>query len=659
MYTLPHLSLSAPAWLVIAWLSGVLLLLARAATSLLRLRRALRSSRLLRDADVAQDLAALAAQARIAPPRLLALEALPGPIAAHGRRIVLPAWALATLDRAQLRAMLAHELAHVARRDPEWKLAVVVWRALFWFVPLNVLAQRRLDEIAELACDAHAAQVPGNAHGLAECLAVCAEQHVRRSDLALATAMAARPSSLVFRIERLLEGVSMDVSRSGMRARGLALVALVACAVALPSIGFGPGVAHAAPPPVPAVPPIPPAPAAPAVPAVSKRDGHSSISIHSDDDGANSSMTVSFSDDAHKFRASVEGKVEFNDEENDIVSLGAGGTARLQETRGGVTQRIELSSRGDKIERRYFVNDAEHPYDDRARALMQQSVKELVRTGMDAEARVKRFYARGGAGAVLQEIEEIQSDYVRGLYLGVLSGIAKLSPAELDRAVALAGAMQSDYERRQAMSALFAKQSLDAARQVTFLKHLVKFSSDYERAELLIEVLPRLAEGQAVRQAWLDAALGVQSDYERRRTLTEMLTKGGLDDAQLGSVIQASASMNSDYEHRELLVAAARLIRDADAVAPSYTHSTQNIHSDYERREALLALIHAGKLGVKGSDAVLDSAAGIKSDYECREVLVALARVMPQDSTVTAHYRSVSARLSEYERGEADRALAR
>jgi len=180
--------------------------------------------------------------------------------------------------------------------------------------------------------------------------------------------------------------------------------------------------------------------AAPAVPAVSKRDGHSSISIHSDDDGANSSMTVSFSDDALKFRASVEGKVEFNDEENDIVSLGAGGTARLQETRGGVTQRIELSSRGDKIERRYFVNDAEHPYDDRARALMQQSVKELVRTGMDAEARVKRFYARGGAGAVLQEIEEIQSDYVRGLYLGVLSGIAKLSPAELDRAVALAGA---------------------------------------------------------------------------------------------------------------------------------------------------------------------------------------------------------------------------
>ena len=38
---------------------------------------------------------------------------------------------------------------------------------------------------------------------------------------------------------------------------------------------------------------------------------------------------------------------------------------------------------------------------------------------------------------------------------------------------------------------------------------------------------------------------------------------------------------------------------------------------------------------------------------------VALARVMPDDAASTQHYRDVASRLSEYERGEAERALRR
>ena len=635
-----------PYWIVLGWLAGALLALARTLLQLLRLRRALaRACPLAHDATTA-TLANLARQAGIAPPRLLTLHAIPGPLAAHGARIVLPAWVLGTLDQAQLQAMLAHELAHIARRDPQWKLAVALWRAVFWFVPASVLAQRRLDELAELACDAQAARCLGNPRGLAECLAACAERHARHRDFVLAPAMAARPSSLVFRIERLLEGVRMETSTTGGGARCVMLAALIACAAGVPAIGFEARSAHAAA-------------AQPAPPAAAKRDSHSSISIHSDDDGGRETLTVSMSDDQHKFRANVEGTVDFNDEETDIVSLGAGGSARLEETRGGVAQRVEVSARGNQLERRYFVGDAERPYDDNARALMAEAVKELARSGVNAEARVKRLYARGGADGVLDEIGKIHSDYVRGLYLGLLSGMGKLTPPQLDVALQQAGTMQGDYERRQALTALFEKQTLDAARQTTFLRQLAHFSSDYERAELLIATVARLVDAPAVRQAWLDAALGVQSDYERRRTLEAMLQRDGLDDAQLGSVIETSAAMTSDYEHRELLVAAARRVHDTDAVAPAYVRSARTIHSDYERREALLALINGGKLGAHAADAVLDSAAQIKSGYECKEVLVALARVMPRDDALTAHYRAVATQLPDFERGEAERALGR
>ncbi len=639
------------------WMLGALFALSRFVLSLAHLRRRLAAATTLVDDACAADLSMLAQQAGIAQPRLLTLAAIPSPIAAWSGRIVLPTWAIQTLDQSQLQAMLAHELAHIARSDPAWKLLTAFWRALFWFVPMTNIAQRRLEEIAELSCDAFAAEHTGSGQRLAECLAVCAEHHVSgRHAFALAPAMAARQSSLLHRIERLLEGVSMETTTSGARAHLVALVVVLASAAALPAIGFDTGTAHAAQT-------SQPAQAAKQSSVVVADDAdHTSISIHDDANvegslNGHDMMSVSHSDGTHKFKANVDGKIDFNDEETDVSRLSSGGTARFDETQDGVTERVELAERGGKIERRYFVNGTEQPFDDKARVMMATAVKEMMRSGIGAEARAKRLYAKGGAKLVLDEIDQIHSDYSRGIYLKLLAGMAKLTPDELDHSLKIAGAMKSDYERRQALSALFDRQALDPARQITFLQQAMHFDSDYERAELLVGVVPRLADSDAVRQAWLQAALGVHSDYERRRTLEAMLTHGGLNDAQLGSVIEASGSMSSDYEHRELLVTAARRAHDIDALAPAYTRSAQGLHSDYEHREALLALIYAGKLGPKSVGAVLDSAAQIKSSYECREVLVALARVMPSDASLVERYRDVAKRLSDSDRGEAERAL--
>jgi len=642
-----------PAWIVGLWLLGALFALTRVLRSVLNLRRALRDAAPVAHAAAA-ELAELVAHAEVRSPQLLSLSGIASPMATTRARIVAPAWALESLDRRQLRAMLAHELAHVVRHDPEWKVVGAFWRALFWFLPTG-FAQRRLDDLAELACDAFAVQQTGNAHGVAECLAACAEHQLNGgSAYALAAAMAVHESSFGHRIECLLEGVSMQTIVPGARSRALAFVVLAGAGLCLPTISLlSPQIASAAPTPAPAP--------APKQPPAAKADasGHSSVSIHSDDDG-HDKMTISVSDDDHKFKANIDGKIAFNDSETDVANLGAGGTASFEETRGGVTRRIEFADRNGKIERRYFVDRKEQPFDAAGSTWFAGLLPALIReSGLGAEARVQRLYSAGGAERVLDEIERIHSDYVRGIYVGLLVDRGPLKPAELDRVLKIAGAAQSDYERRQMLDRIFAKQALSPAQQVTFLQQALRFSSDYELAELLIGVLPKLVNSAEVRQAWLTAGLRVSSDYERRRTLEAMLARGSLDDAQLGSVLAASNKMGSDYEHRELLVAVARRAHDVDALAPAYVQSTQSLGSDYERREALLALIHAGKLGPAGTKAVLDSAAHIGSDYECREVLVALAGVMPNDAASVQRYREVAARLSEYERGEAERALRR
>jgi hypothetical protein len=472
--------------------------------------------------------------------------------------------------------------------------------------------------------------------------------------------MAVHESSFGHRIECLLEGVSMQTIVPGARSRAVALIVLAGAGLALPTITLQGAHAAPAPPALPAThaPPTPPkAPTAPK--AEAENSAHSSVSIHSDDDGSDR-MTISVSDDDRKFKANIDGKIAFSADETDVASLSAGGTASFEETRGGVTHRVEFAERAGKLERRYFVDRHEQALDTAGSAWFAKLLPALIReTGLGAEARVQRLYAAGGAARVLDEIERIHSDYVRGIYLGLLLDRGPLTPPQLDQAVKIAGAAGSDYERHQMLGRIFAKQLLSAAQQVTFLQQALRFDSDYELAELLIGIVPKLADSADVRQGWLTAALRVSSDYERRRTLEAMLTHDNFDDSQLGSVLEASATMGSDYEHRELLVAVAKRAHDIDALAPAYAHSTQSLGSDYERREALIALIRAGKLGPRGTKAVLDSAADIGSDYECREVLVALARVMPDDAASVQHYREVAGRLSEYERGEAEHALKR
>jgi bla regulator protein blaR1 len=65
--------------------------------------------------------------------------------------VVLPA--AYDLEPAELDAVFAHELAHVARRDNLTALAVQLVCALFWFDPLHRIARRKLVELRERVCD--------------------------------------------------------------------------------------------------------------------------------------------------------------------------------------------------------------------------------------------------------------------------------------------------------------------------------------------------------------------------------------------------------------------------------------------------------------------------------------------------------------------------
>jgi len=103
------------------------------------------------------------------------------------------------------KSLFAHELAHLARRDPAWQLLYRLGEAVFFLQPLNRLVRRRLEEIAEHLTDERAVACTGDRLGLARCLVVVAHWGVSDSPGVPATAFASGPR-LDRRVRHLISG---------------------------------------------------------------------------------------------------------------------------------------------------------------------------------------------------------------------------------------------------------------------------------------------------------------------------------------------------------------------------------------------------------------------------------------------------------------------
>ena len=171
--------------------------------------------------------------------RLTISDRLTSPVALGRDEICLPARALAELDPIRMESILAHELAHLVRRDPSWLTAARVIEAIFFFQPLNILARRRLQESAEFASDAWASTRVARPLDLAHCLARVAEWTIAAPRLPVPAMAERRGPVLVRRVERLTTGRVVNEGTPGRALRLAAVVSLVALIMMAPRAAIG------------------------------------------------------------------------------------------------------------------------------------------------------------------------------------------------------------------------------------------------------------------------------------------------------------------------------------------------------------------------------------------------------------------------------------
>jgi len=232
----PLISMSRSSAVVLAWGIVALILgfsyVARRLILVGRLgdRRAVPDGRLL---DMLGGLARDAGLRRT--PRLTCTSRISSPIALGVGEICVPETALTDLDLEQQRSLLAHELAHLARRDPFWLGLTSMIERVFWIQPLNRVANRQIATSAEFLCDDWAVRRTGSGVPLARCLAQVAEW-IQASPLGVPVAgMAEERSLLVSRVSRLLDGVKPSTrSRRGLAVAAIAV--LIAMIVVAPGV---------------------------------------------------------------------------------------------------------------------------------------------------------------------------------------------------------------------------------------------------------------------------------------------------------------------------------------------------------------------------------------------------------------------------------------
>lgn len=599
-------------FLAAAWLLVALATTLRWVRGALEGRRLLAARRPLASGPAHEALLRLTDRAGVAAPALSHCDELGGPATLPSGEICIPGWAL-DLPAGQLEAMLAHELAHVERRDPWWLATAVALESLFWIQPLNRLARHRLAGLAEFHADARAARLIEDGRALAHCLAHCAERLNAGRMPVLAAAMARRGGALSERVRKLMSH-STETGGISMSRKFMIFAGVIALVMVLPSV---------------------------AVLANKGKIGQgTSVNIHENDNGART-MSLSFSDDDMRLKLKASGDFVFAPDDSGLEHMGAGAALDLIQEAGGTKRRLVADGTSGGIDYTFYVDGEERPFDADARAWFADILPMVMReTAINAPERVEYILANDGHDGVIDEIAKIRSDFARRHYVEAYVATGDLPGGAYDRLIGETAKIGSDFELRHALAIIYDTQRPRGPQLASLIEAAAGIGSDFEMRQLLGGIAEDAVADEAVMTAYARAADGIGSDFELRQAL-QALMEAGRGPRAVEIALPVADDIGSDFEMRSLLDAAAPLAVQSDAASRAWLDAAATIGSDFELRQALSSFAARGPASPATWQALLEAAKGIGSDHECASFLVTAAGHMPDDPAVEAAFRSV------------------
>ena len=632
------------------WLAVAVLLLVRLAYQHWRLHRALRRRKEVVDPSLLASVAELRRTAGVwRPVRLTSSSSIGTPVALGASEICVPDRFLSDLAADRQRAALAHELGHLARRDPSWQLATAVIERLFFFQPLNRVARQRLREIAEFMADGWAARHLGSPLALAQCLADVASwiSPPEEPTMTETMAMAEGGSPLLQRVRRLLEMPPETLPRGA--SRGFVALALIA----LPA-GFAPGFttetveSDTGARPLLASATVPSLTAASAamprattkVCAWPDQDGRHSV--HAEIEEEHVSIRITAGDCALVVRA--KGLVQFDDGDSTIASLGVDSWFELEERSGSARRRVTFERLNGKLDKRWYENGRQTKWSPVAARWLKDALLVMFRrSSYGAPERSARLYAKGGVSMVLDEAAQTRSPgALRHLLLYVIEQDKKLSEATIQRIAKTARRIRSPSARAAVLVALIRRTS-DPRSRATIVAAAADISSPSSRAQVLLAVTDAGAMTPALAEAIIAAVPGMSSPSAMGRVLRAVGAKLAPEHALPQSYVDVAARISSPSELSRVLIASVERQTVGSDLLQSVLEVAPRISSPSAQGRVLRAVASRHRLGPSLVRSWLENVRSLSSPSEQERTLLTLVNHQSDANTLMAVARSTRA----------------
>jgi len=501
-------NLSWQAAAILLWLLGVICWASYYAVGRFQLRRLARRSSRMASPCWTREAESIAAQMGIRRPMTLLCSSeteIPLTFGIIRPKIVLPTDA-AEWREPRVRAVLQHEMAHIARFDTLTLLLSHVAAALYWFNPLMWIAAKSAHFERERSCDDQVLAAGSVPSEYASDLLEMATNTRGNQGYAVALAMTRR-SQIEGRLVALL---NPGLSHQGISRSKTMLIMGVAALLVLPLGAISSGIATPLTPPAilraMITPPVLTRVATKTVPRAKatavtpieqrstgfecgKRDGSGSshISSHSDSDQDFHTWNVSWSIDGCSATLNSQGEITFDDAYTTIRKLSNDAFVEINSNVNGDIRHLSIRPSQDGTPNYVWtVNGAVHDFDNTGFNWLTNFMVALDRkTAAAVNQRFPRLMQEGGPQRVLEEVSYMESDHARGTYL-----LKLLRETSLDDAVLL-----------------------EVLRSVPHMK------IDSEVSRVLIEVARRRRIEGRLRDEYVMAAQGIRSEGERTRAL--------------------------------------------------------------------------------------------------------------------------------------------
>ncbi|MGK7388712.1 MAG: hypothetical protein ACNS60_00100 [Candidatus Cyclobacteriaceae bacterium M2_1C_046] len=358
------------------------------------------------------------------------------------------------------------------------------------------------------------------------------------------------------------------------------------------------------------------------------------------------------------FEIEYQGKIEVTDDDRAVKSISPGGFLEISKTTFGSKRELVIESDGNgQLSKKYFEGRKEIAYDPAGKKWLSEILPEIVRTTrIAAESRVNRFYNSGGANAVLNEIEKLESNYVQVHYADLLLQKKDLRSADL---ISIADKISSVVESDYYLASLLKKHSSlflnDPKASEAFFAGLTNIDSDYYLAVVLKHALKESKPSPAAMKKVLAAVDKINSDYYQTVVISTLLEEDNLTGEVLSSLVSASKNIDSDYYKSSVLKKALGhknlsengfniLLNEISSISSDYymanifgellesdLNSNMKIHivntvsermsSDYYLSNLLVKSIDQGNLTTELTEAISNALRNVNSDHYASTVI--------------------------------------